>query len=89
VHGLNEVAEHFRGGQYLFWQLHTKSTFEAEQELHPPQTVEAKITFQRTVECDSQGVVLMGVKLDGELLHNCEQRLRDRSGRTLLSLWLA
>ena len=31
VHGLNEVAEHFCGGQHLFWQLHAKSTFEAEQ----------------------------------------------------------
>ena len=31
----------------------------------------------------------MGVKLDGELLHNCEQRLGDRIGRTLLCLWFA
>ena len=89
VHGLHEVAEHFRGGQHLFWQLHTKSTFEAEQEFHPPQAVEAEIAFQRTVECDRQGVVLMGVKLEGELLHNCEQRLSDRIGRTLLCLWFA
>ena len=36
VHGRNEVAEHFRGGQHLFWQLHAKSTFEAEQKFHPP-----------------------------------------------------
>ena len=36
VHGLNEVAGHFRSGQHLFVQLHTKSTFEAEQKFHPP-----------------------------------------------------
>ena len=59
----------------LFGQLHPKSTFEAEQEFHPPQAIEAKIAFQRTVECDGQGVVLMRMKLDGELLHNCESSI--------------
>jgi hypothetical protein len=31
----------------------------------------------------------MRVKLDGELLHNCEQHLGDRIGRALLCLWFA
>ena len=89
VYGRDEVAEHFCSGQHLLGQLHPKSTFETEQEFHPPQAIEAKIAFQRTVECDGQGIVLMRVKLDGELLHNCEQCLSDGIGRTLLCLWFA
>jgi hypothetical protein len=86
VYGRDKVTKHFCGGQYLFGQLHSKSTFETEQEFHPTQAIEAKIAFQRTVECNGQGIVLMGVKLNGELLHNCKQRLGDRIGRTLLCL---
>ena len=86
VHSLHEVAEHFSRGEYLFWQLHTKSTFETQQEFHPTQAVEAQIALQRTVERDSQSVVLMGMQLDDELPYNCEQRLDARLGQTLVRL---
>jgi hypothetical protein len=89
VHSLYQVAEHFSRGEDLFWQLHTKSAFETEQEFHPTQAVEAQIALQGTVERDSEGVVLMGMQLDDELPYNCEQRLDARLGQTLVRLWFA
>jgi len=86
VYSLHEIAEHFSRGEDLFWQLYTKNPFETQQEFHPTQAVEAQIVLQRTVERDSESVVLIGMQLDDELPYNCEQRLDARLGQTLVRL---
>src|SRR5262249_40863307 len=86
VYSLNEVTEHFSRGEYLFWQLYTKSAFEANYKFHLTQAVQAQIAFQRTVKRNSASVVLMGMQLADELLYNREQRLDDRFWQKLARL---